>query len=73
MCFVFFGVGGQSPRGQGQTWGGPLWEVSLGVLLGGPDCGGFARGEKLSRGVQLEGIDFDTLRGGRNCLGVASG
>jgi len=51
LCFfVFFGVGNQGPRGQGQTWGGQLWGVCLGVLLGGPDFGGFARGEKLSRG-----------------------
>ena len=44
MFFVFFGVGNQGPRGQGQTWGGQLWGVCLGVQLGGPDFGGFARG-----------------------------
>jgi len=50
MFFVFFGVGNQGPRGQGQTWGGQLWGVCLRVLLGSPDFGDFAREEKLSRG-----------------------
>ena len=47
-----------------------VWEIKVRgvrVKLGGVNCGEFALG------VQLEGIDFDTLRGGRNCLGVASG
>ena len=53
MFFVFFEVGNQGPRGQGQTLGGQLWGVCLGVLLGAQTLG--------------------AVRGGRNCLGLASG
>ena len=48
MFFVFFGVGNQGPRGQGQTWGGQLWGVCLGVLLGAQTLGPLRGGEIVS-------------------------
>ena len=47
MFFVFFGVGNQGPRGQGQTWG-QLWGVCLRALLGAQTLGALRGGEIVS-------------------------
>jgi len=49
LCFfVFFGVGNQGPRGQGQTWGVNCGEFAWGSFWGAQTLGALRGGEIVS-------------------------
>ena len=52
MFFVFFGVGNQGPRGQGQTWGSTVGSLPEGPS-GGPRLWGLCAGGEIVSGLPL--------------------